>query len=242
MQIGVVVLLSLIGLVIGSFLGALTYRLPRKISIAKGRSICPNCKKTIHAYDNIPLLSYIILGGKCRNCKHKISLRYPLIEAVTALIFVAIGFNIINLFFATILLAIFVIDLEHQIIPDELVNIGLAALILILLVTGSEELFPRLLSGFLSGSLILLLNLITKGKGMGLGDAKLALLLGSFFVPPFFLVWLFFSFASGAAVGVVLILGGISKLKTRIAFGPFLIIGAILAMLYGASFLNLIGL
>ncbi|HSX49286.1 MAG TPA: prepilin peptidase [Candidatus Saccharimonadales bacterium] len=242
MQIAVVILLSLLGLVIGSFIGALTYRLPRRISIVRGRSICPNCKKKIHAYDNIPLLSFIILRGKCRNCKKEISLRYPLIEAVTAIIFIAVGLNVVNLVFASILFAIFVIDLEHQIIPDELVNLGLAVLLFILLVTGSESLFPRLLSGFASASILLTLNLITKGKGMGLGDAKLAILIGSFFVPPFFLIWLFFSFASGAAVGVVLILARISKLKTRIAFGPFLIIGAVLTMLYGEAFLKILGI
>src|SRR3989344_2966290 len=121
------------GLAIGSFLSAYTWRWPRGISIAKGRSICDNCKKQIAWYDNIPFFSYLILGGRCRNCRKKISLRYPLIEVSTAILFVVtvcllgglgrLGFPLTAyyLLLTAILIAIFIIDLENQLIPDGLV-------------------------------------------------------------------------------------------------------------------------
>ncbi|MBI3396837.1 prepilin peptidase, partial [Candidatus Woesebacteria bacterium] len=123
-----ILILFLLGLVIGSFLGALSYRLPRNISISKGRSVCPNCKHIITWHDNIPLLSYILLFGKCRNCKKHISIRYPLIELFTALGFIIVGStiqssNFFDLFYYLIVFAIlvlvFVVDFEEQIIPDE---------------------------------------------------------------------------------------------------------------------------
>src|SRR5260221_14472708 len=117
--------LGILGLVIGSFLSAFTYRFPRDISTAKGRSKCPRCGSLISWYDNIPLFSFILLSGKCRNCQKPISIRYPIIELTTAVVFVVVGFNILNLVLACILISIFVIDFEHQIIPDELIFIGL---------------------------------------------------------------------------------------------------------------------
>jgi prepilin signal peptidase PulO-like enzyme (type II secretory pathway) len=214
-----IVILFALGLIIGSFLGALTYRLPRNISIAKGRSFCPNCKHQIAAYDNIPVISWLILGGKCRNCKHKISFREPLIEISTAIIFIIIGFNVIALILACILISIFIIDFEHQLIPDELVFIGIAVLMPSL---------TNLLAGLLAANLLLFLNLITKGKGMGLGDVKLAILLGAIVGLSSLFNWLFMSFLVGAMVGIILMLAGIAKLKQKIAFGPFLIIGLVL--------------
>src|SRR3990172_8718504 len=119
----------ILGLAVGSFLSAYTWRWPRGISIAKGRSICPKCKKQIAWYDNIPLFSYLILGGRCRNCHKKISLRYPLIEFSTAVLFILVvnllgGFGKLGfllttsyLLLATILIAIFIIDFENQLIP-----------------------------------------------------------------------------------------------------------------------------
>jgi len=234
--------LFLFGLIIGSFLTALTYRIPKRLSISKGRSICPNCKKQISWYDNIPLLSFILLMGKCRNCKKRISLRYPIIELATAITFVIIGFNVFNLILASILISIFVIDWEHQIIPDEFVFGGLVVLVFILLIANSELLFSNLLAGFLSALILLFLNLVTKGKGMGLGDVKLALLLGGIVGINLFWIWLFFSFVVGASIGIILM--GIKKatLREKIAFGPFLIIGLVLAILFGQSFLLLLGI
>lgn len=227
------------GLIIGSFLSAYSYRLPREISIRNGRSKCPNCHTQIKSIDNIPILSFIFLGGKCRNCKQKISLRYPLIEISTAITFVLIGFNIFHLVIASILILIFVIDLEHQIIPDELVFFGL---VIFIVFNFQNTLYTNLLAGLLSASTLLFLNFITKGKGMGLGDVKLAILLGAIVGINLFLIWLFLSFLSGAIMGIILIIFQRAEIKSKIAFGPFLIIGLILTNLFGQSLLRLIGI
>ena len=225
------ILLLLWGLIIGSFLGALTYRLPRNISVSKGRSKCPNCNEEIRWYDNVPLFSYLILKGRCRSCGVKISPRYPLIELGTAISFLLIGPNIFNLILGSILIAIFVIDLENQIIPDNLVFIGLF-IVLLEFITFNSPLFTNLLAGFVAALILLFLNLITKGKGMGLGDVKLAILIGCLAGIEKIHLWLFFSFLTGAIVGIILILMKKAKLKEEIAFGPFLIIGYLLLIYF----------
>ncbi len=229
------ILLLVLGLVIGSFLGALTYRLPRNVSIASGRSKCPNCHHTISWYDNLPVVSYLILGGKCRNCHKEISIRYPLIEIATAIIFLVVGLSFTALIIACILIAIFIVDWEHQIIPDELIFIGL--FIFLLSINFNLTL---LLPGLLSALVLLFLNLITKGKGMGMGDVKLAILVGSLVGMNFLFVWLFFSFVSGAIVGIILMTVKVATLKYKIAFGPFLIIGLVLTIYFGQNFLSLL--
>lgn len=237
-----IILLFILGLIIGSFLGVIIYRLPRNLNITTDRSRCDNCKKIIAWFDNVPLLSYLVLKGKCRHCHKKISLKEPLIELATGIVFVIIGFNIINLILASILIAIFVIDLEHQIIPDELVFIGLLVLFFNFIFTGNPLLYSNLLAGFVSALLLLSLNLVTRGRGMGLGDVKLAILLGGIVGLDKFFVWLFFSFLIGAIIGVMLILLRQARLKGKIAFGPFLIIGLVLTIYFGNNFIQLLNL
>lgn len=235
------VFLFLLGLIFGSFLGALTYRLPRGLGCIKGRSFCPNCKKTIAWYDNIPVLSYFLLLGRCRACKKKISLRYPVIEISTGVVWAVLGNNPIALAVAMVLIVIFVIDIEHQLILDKLVFVGLAILLINFLFSDSQQIFKFLLAGFLSADILLFINLATKGSGMGLGDVKLALLIGSLVGLEKMLVWLFFSFSVGAIVGIILIVIGRATFRERIAFGPFLIIGLCLTLAYAQEFLKLIG-
>lgn len=233
-------LLLPLGLVFGSFIAAFTWRYPRGISIAKGRSFCPNCKHQIAWFDNIPLFSFLILRGKCRHCKKSISSRYPAIEFATALGFVAIGYFattvqgttlyiVYSIIIFLILEAIFIIDLEHQIIPDAFVFVGIIFALFII----HDSLFNSLFAGFTASLLLLLVHLITKGRGMGLGDIKFAVLGGLIAGPKLFLIWLFLAFLTGAAVGIILILGRKAKLKTQIAFGPFLVLALPLALLYG---------
>ena len=228
---------GVLGLVVGSFLGALSYRLPKKTSIVKGRSFCPSCKRQIVWYDNIPLLSFLILNGRCRNCHAKISFREPLIELATAIVFVVVGFNLTNLILASLLITIFVTDVEYQIIPDTLVFTGLLVLISSFFIF-HLPIFEPLLAGFISALLLLVLNLMTKGRGMGLGDVKLALLIGTVAGLQYFFTWLFFSFVAGAFVGIILLITQKVSLKHKIAFGPFLIIGLILTNYFGNYFLN----
>jgi len=253
------IILFLMGLIFGSFVGALSWRIPKGISIAKGRSICPNCKHQIAWYDNIPVLSYIILGGRCRNCKKRISIRYPLIELTSGL-----GFFLIYYFFTlkgvtlqgvdsifqlvltlalfVILLAIFVIDWEHQIIPDSLVFSGFFVVMLYLAIFSPQSIIPSLFSGFIAATFLLLIHLLTRGRGMGLGDVKFAILGGMAVGLRLLPVWLFLSFLTGAFAGCILILSGKAKMKTKIAFGPFLVIGLVLAYVFGDRLITYLGL
>lgn len=226
----------LVGLVLGSFISALTYRLPRGISNNKGRSFCDSCKKSLPWYVNIPVFSYLFLGGKSVCCRKKISVRYPLIELASmfgALYF----FSVFSIFLAfiyyllfLITLTIFVIDVEHQIIPDEL---SLLVLVLVFLspVIAHGTIYSHLFSGFLYSFSILFIHLVTKGKGMGLGDVKLALGMGVWLGLYKGLIWLFASFLTGGVIASILLLTGRAKLKQKIAFGPFLIIGFWIALL-----------
>lgn len=223
---------------IGSFISVLTYRIPRNLGFIKGRSFCDNCGETLKWYDNIPLFSYLIYKGKSRCCKQKISIRYPLIEILSVvgslLIFFATNNVLINLLLFYITLTILIIDFENQIIPDEF-----NWLILILLVILNFEKLPTvLILGLIPALFLLLINLITKGKGMGLGDVKLALVLGGWLSFLGVVEWLFISFLTGGLVASILLLLGNAKLKSKIAFGPFLIIGFWIVKYLGISFLK----
>src|SRR3989339_190062 len=179
--------LALFGLLIGSFIGAVSYRLPKNLRFIKGRSFCDTCKKDLRWFDNIPAFSYLVLGGKSSCCGKKISIRYPLIEIASGIGTVLIFFWSQNLIFCLlffILLTIFVIDLENQIIPDELS-------------------FLVLLSGILY----------------------------SFSFEKIF-VGFFLSFLTGGVIAFILLLIGKAKLKTKLAFGPFLIIGFLITLLF----------
>lgn len=238
----------ILGLIVGSFLAALSFRLPKNISIAKGRSYCPKCKKMIDWYDNIPLFSYLLLKGKCRNCKKHISVRYPLIEFFTALGFLTVTWyfypNVLSIFYYLIiycfLVLIFVIDFEHQIIPDILIFLCILFVVLYFIFTGNYF-FPNLFAGFLAALLLLTIHLATKGRGMGLGDVKFAVLGGLISGINLFLIWLFASFLTGGIAGIILILGRRAGLKDKIAFGPFLVIGLVLTIFMGNYFLKFLG-
>ena len=238
------VFVFILGLLFGSFFSALSFRMTRNISISRGRSLCPNCKHKISWYDNIPLFSFLMLWGRCRNCKKKISIRYPIIEAVTAIGFLyiylsdgsAIHMLYSILIFATLVL-IFVIDFEHQIIPDSLIFFGILVTVLKILIL-DQSIYSGLFAGFLAATLLLLLNIITKGRGMGLGDVKFAVLGGLILGLNYFLIWLFVSFLTGGIYGTILILGRRAGLKDKVAFGPFLIIGLIITQIWGEKILR----
>ncbi|MBU0572267.1 prepilin peptidase [Patescibacteria group bacterium] len=261
-----VFLLVIYGLVAGSFLTAYTYRLPLGKSIKKGRSICPNCKKKIAWYDNVPLLSFLMLKGKCRRCDRKISSRYPVIELMSAVGFVGIYYllaacgstsplssnlicswqtelGILSLPFMLLLflivLMIFIIDLEKRIIPDELSLFGLVFVFLSLLLINPSSLYVHLLSGFSAGVFLLSIYILTSGKGMGLGDVKLALFIGTLLGWPWVVVWLFGAFLTGAMAGIILVLIKKISFGKQIAFGPFLILSLVIILIWGEILLKL---
>lgn len=226
------ILFGVLGLCFGSFLAAFTYRYPKRISILKGRSFCPNCKGKISWYDNIPLLSFLLLGGKCRDCKKPISYRYPLIELITAIGFLVLSPNILYVIIFYLLFAIFVIDWENQLIPDDLVFVG----ILILLVSNPN--ITNVLSGLICAFILLCIHLVTKGRGMGLGDVKFAIMGGMIVGLRLSYIWLFLAFLTGGIASAILIATRKASLKQKIAFGPFLILAIPLALLYGEKILS----
>jgi len=253
----------ILGLIVGSFITAYTHRAVRGKSVSKGRSLCPNCNNKISWYDNIPIFSFVVLGGRCRNCNKKISLRYPLIEFATALVFVLIslfgyrcmlpvqglivestvlcfwqeqiGILVLPyfLFIAASLIAIFVTDVEDQIIPDSLSYSLFVFTFLALIIASPEDLYIRLFTGFALSLSFLFLHLITLGRGMGLGDVKLVIFAGILLGWKLSLVWIFLSFVIGAVVGVILIAASKAKFGKQIAFGPFLIVSFFLTIFVG---------
>ncbi|WKZ25728.1 MAG: prepilin peptidase [bacterium] len=222
----ILILLVLVALAIGSFVSAVSYRIPRDLNFSKGRSFCDLCQKYLKWYDNIPLFSYFFYFGKSRCCGQKISIRYPLIEAASVLgacilflLFPFLEFILYYSLFVT-LLTILVIDIEHQIIPDELVWLTLLISILIV----NTSLLTTLFFAFLFSTFLLSIYILTSGKGMGLGDVKLAIPLGLVLGQEKGLVWLLSTFIIGGIVALFLLVLKKAKLKTKIAFGPFMIV------------------
>lgn len=247
-----------LGLVIGSFLNALIYRLEKGESVLKGRSYCPRCKHSLAWYDLIPLLSFLLLGGKCRYCKGSISLQYPLVECITGLVFVVLFLhavpieNLVRLSLpqvaefiylwavASAFIVIFVYDVKHYLIPDKVLYpaVGLVLFYQILAGVGNvETLFGAVVSALSASAFFLAIYLVSKGKWMGFGDVKLAFFIGVFLGWPDIVVALFSAFTLGAVVGLLLIAFKKKGLKSEVPFAPFLIIGTAIAFFFGSFIL-----
>ena len=242
----------LFGLVIGSFLNCVIYRIENNQSFLKGRSYCPKCKHTLSWQDIIPVFSFLFFKGKCNYCHKKISIQYPLVEIATGLAFLLI-FNFlyqdnilpswINLAFlfyvACILIIIFVYDLKHYIIPDKVLFPAIAIVFLYQLIFSFRLLdFNPLWSGLAACAFFLFVFLVSGGRWMGFGDVKLAFFMGLFLGYPNILVALFLAFFLGAIIGVGLIIFGNKNLKSEVPFGPFLITGTFLALLWGKEIIS----
>lgn len=225
------------GLVIGSFLEVVIYRIPKKLSIVKPGSFCPQCNRPIFFYDNIPLLSYIILRGRCRNCRSKIPIISPIIEILTSLFFLAnyiffgISLNALSgIILCCILIVVSFIDIEFRIIPNVIV-LPFTIVGLILSITGNlgKWWFPL---AYCAGAFVFMLIIhLIYPRGMGMGDVKLSLMIGAFLVKNV-IVALFFGFLIGAVFGLFLIIKK-RKLRQSIPFGPFISLGSVLALFYG---------
>ncbi len=232
------------GAVVGSFLNVCIYRLPVGKSVAFPASHCPVCGGAIRPYDNIPIISYLVLRGRCRSCGVRISPQYPAVELVNALLtmflFIKFGFSLAFLFlfiFCSALVVITFIDLEHRIIPDVIslpgIVIGFISSFFIKGLNWQDSLIGIVAGG---GSLFIVATvyqLITKKEGMGGGDIKLLAMMGAF------LGWVavpFIIFASslvGSVMGIIVMLVQKKDSKLAIPFGPFLAFGAILYVFYG---------
>jgi len=240
--------LFFLGLFFGSFINCVVYRLNNGLSPLKGRSICPKCKHQLAWFDNIPLLSFILLGGKCRYCGKPISWQYPLVELASGALTLSIfnfqffpsiagsrcGGTIFNLIITYSLLAIFVSDLVYTTIPDELVYPTLLIVFIYLLIFRPLNfLISNFLISFSTAGFFYLLVLITRGRGMGLGDVKLAGLMGLILGWPKIIIALYLAFLTGAFFGVILILLKKKKFGQHIPFGPFLATATFISIFWG---------
>jgi leader peptidase (prepilin peptidase) / N-methyltransferase len=259
-----IVLLAGVGLAVGSFLNVVIYRVPRGLSIVRPGSACPACGTPIGPRDNVPVLSWLLLRGRCRVCTEPISIRYPLVETLNAVVWLAMGWWAwqsdglawllpLLLVLGSAGVALFFIDLEHHRLPDAIVlplyPVTVAGLVLAGVMSG---LWP--LSGALVGAAIWLgviggLWLLTSGRGMGFGDVKLAPVLGV--TLGWVGVWaaavgLLVAFAAGAIVGLGLMAARRAGRRSAIPFGPFLLVGAAVGLFageaVGAAYLDLVGL
>jgi leader peptidase (prepilin peptidase)/N-methyltransferase len=229
------------GALIGSFLNVCISRLPKGESIITPGSHCPHCGHPINFYDNIPLISYLLLGGKCRHCKRSISAQYPLVEGVTAvsslLLFLKYGVSFSYLFyfaFVAALITVTVIDLYHQIIPDVIsipgIVVGLLGALIIPHITFLHSLMGVLLGG---GSLFLVATVyqwLFKREGMGGGDVKLLAMIGAFLGWDGVILTILLSSLVGSMTGVIIMVAKGKDLKYAIPFGPFLSLGAVIAL------------
>lgn len=243
-------LFFIFGISLGSFLNVFIDRSFSKESIIFGKSHCDSCKKNIRYYDLAPLFSFLFLRAKCRHCKHPISFYYPLVELVTGFLFVVayIFFPIqaglwtlvYYLFILSCLIIVFFADLKYGIIPDKIVFPAILVSFLFLILN-SEFLISHILSALGAFIFFLILSLATGGKGMGEGDIKFSFLMGLVLGFPKIIVALYLAFLTGAIVGVILILCRVLKFRgSTIPFGPFLVIGAILALFYSEFFIDLL--
>ena len=233
-------LAAVLGAVFGSFLNVVAYRLPRGESLSRPRSRCPGCLTQIRAYDNVPVLSWLALRGRCRTCRAPISARYPLVEAATgalcALVVLAKGPDedaLHGLALVLLLVPVTLIDLDHRIIPNRLMLIGAILAPALVLLTAPDVLVEHLLAAVAAGGFFLV-AVLAYPRGMGMGDVKLAFVLGLFLgrdVGPALFVALFAGTLVGAAV--IARKGATEGRKTAVPFGPFLALGALVALFAG---------
>jgi leader peptidase (prepilin peptidase)/N-methyltransferase len=230
------------GLVIGSFLNVVIARLPERRSLWAPRSACPGCGHPIAWYDNIPVMSFFALRGRCRACAAPISWRYPLIEALTALLFglawIVFQPDLLRFVVAAALLAALVaitaIDLRYQIIPDSITLPGIVVGLLAS-IAGATVPWPESVAGILLGTALFVAVIVLSRGGMGGGDRKLGAMLGAFLGWQSLLVALFVAVALGGAVAIVLLASGRLARKDAIPFGPFLAVGGAVALLWGRA-------
>jgi leader peptidase (prepilin peptidase) / N-methyltransferase len=237
------------GCCVGSFLNVCIYRLPQDLSIVSPRSFCPSCRAPIRAYDNIPLVSYLLLGGKCRHCGAGISWRYALVEALTGgvalALFLKFGFSLSFLAYfvlAAALIVISFIDLDHRIIPDviSLPGIGVGFLLALFgpLATVKESLIGLLAGG---GSLYLVAfvyEALTKREGMGGGAVKLLAMIGAWLGWKAILFTLFFASLSGSLIGGAVMLIQREGRLYAVPFGPFLAFSGLAYVFFGPALIH----
>ena len=237
-------LAGVVGAVVGSFLNVVIHRLPRGESLVHPRSRCPACSRQIAGYDNVPIGSWLVLRGRCRHCGEPISPRYPVVELLTALAFAAVvlvrGFDddlILELPFVAGLIALAGIDLDHKLLPNKIVYPLAAYGLIATLLVERDDLVEHVIAG--TGAFaFLLVAVVAYPRGMGMGDVKLAgvmgLYLGASVIPA-----LLVAFLSGSLAGIVILAReGAAARKKAIPFGVFLALGGIIGVLAGPELID----
>jgi leader peptidase (prepilin peptidase) / N-methyltransferase len=236
---------AVIGAIFGSFFNVVAYRLPRRESLSRPRSRCPRCETPIKPYDNVPVLSWLTLRGRCRACGTRISVRYPLVEAGTALlcalVVMAKGFDedaLLGLAMVLLLVPVALIDLDTQIIPNKLMILGALVAPGLVLLTAPDDIVEHLVACAAGGGFFLL-AVLAYPRGMGMGDIKLAGVLGLFLgraVGPA----IFIALVTGTIVGgLVMARKGLQEgRKTKVPFGPFLALGGYVALFAGDAMVD----
>lgn len=240
--------LFVIGTGIGSFLNVLIYRIPRGESIVLPGSHCPRCKRQIKPHENIPLISYVLLKGKCKGCGWSIPIRYPIVEALMGLLASALllkfGFSWNLVFYgvlAALLLALSVIDIQVRRLPNQLVLAGVTAAVGMTLLFRHNDIVAMISGGALGLGLLLFNWLVGKmlfrKEGVGMGDIKLAGMTGLFLKPVGTALMFVIAVFSAALYGIALVVFGKKEMLNRIAFGPFLSLGALMTLFLGEELL-----
>jgi len=257
-----------VGAAVGSFLNVVVFRLENEQRIIKDRSKCPHCRHVLAWYDLIPIFSFLFLLGKCRYCSRNISAQYPLVETSTGILFVLVvnhGLDsttsimqrpeiaisvLYTLFIASSLVVLFVYDLRHYIIPDEIVYPAICVSFVYKLFESlsfdylnlgagiSEFVSYFLIPAIAAGAFFYIIVITTKGRGMGGGDVKFAFLIGLVLGWPATALALFFSFVFGSTAGIILVLINKKNMKSTIPFGPFLVLGTFVALFFGREIMG----
>ncbi|OLD40213.1 MAG: hypothetical protein AUI83_22425 [Armatimonadetes bacterium 13_1_40CM_3_65_7] len=239
-----------LGLIVGSFANVCIYRLPRQESVVWPRSHCPHCSAQIEWYDNIPLLSFVLLGGRCRRCAAPISWRYPVVEALTAALFVqslaTFGPSlraVQSMVLGTLLIIVFFVDLDHFIIPNRVTYPGIVAgLLFTVALSGWRAAAGAAATAAGLGGVVVLINVVSARllgeEGMGMGDAKLAAMIGAFLGWPNGAVAILLGVFLGGAVGVCLLALRLKGRREHIPFGPALAAGALGALWWGPGLVH----
>jgi leader peptidase (prepilin peptidase)/N-methyltransferase len=244
-----VVYSALFGLALGSFMNVCIYRIPLKKSIVSPPSSCPNCGERIRFYDNIPLISYLLLLGKCRHCSNPLAWHYPLVEALTGLLSVALFIRyglsyqyFLFLLFTSALVTISFIDLHHKIIPDVLSLSGIVVGLAVSFMPGTISWLDSLIGIIAGGGSLFLVAFvyerITGREGMGGGDIKLLAMIGAWLGWRQLYLIVLISSLVGAIVGIAFLLMAGKGFRVRIPFGPFLSLGAIACLFFGPELMN----
>jgi leader peptidase (prepilin peptidase) / N-methyltransferase len=234
-----------LGLIIGSFLNVVAYRLPRRESLVTPGSQCPGCGAAIKPYDNVPVVGWLLLRGHCRSCHTQISARYPVVEAITGVLAVAVvlvkhsAYDIVlGLVLVGILVPVALIDLEHRVIPNKITAPAAVAAVVIGLALNPAKVPEQLIAGAAAGGFLLIFALAYP-RGMGMGDVKLAAVMGLYLGRSVAVAILFAVLAGTIVGGVIMARSGVAEgRKTAVPFGPFLAAGGVFALLLGPTIVD----